>query len=179
MAGDTNDDAEFLAFEHFLDRNERLFTEILTDIEEHPNARYVLGCEIFEGLKCVTFGDNGPHPDAMNEMWVNAPAATFFAQRINWTREPEPAPTKDSWLVTIVVQQKPAVFFVKNVEDELWDPMPPTHAPWFAVSTAGAMRRAAEKGEILPPMLTATRDEVLKTPSEMPIPPVNDEGIVG
>ena len=78
-----------------------------------------------------------------------------------------------------MVQQKPAVFFVKNVDEELWDPMPPTHAPWFAVSTAGAMRKAAENGEILPPMLAAERAEVFQTPSEMPIPPVNEDGVVG
>lgn len=173
------DDAEFEAFEHFLNRNERLFTEILTDVETHPDAQYVLGCEIFDGIKCVTFGPDGPNPDAMNEMWVNAPASTFFAQRLMWTREPEPAPTKDSWLVTIVVQNKPAVFFIKNVDEELWDPMPPTHAPWFAVSTAGAMRKAAENGETLPPMLTAERAEVFQTPSEMPIPPTNEKGVVG
>lgn len=173
------DEQDIEAFDHFLTRNQVLFTQILDDVEGHPDARYVLGCEIFEGLQCVTFDESGPHQDAMNTMWVNAPASTFFAQRMMWTNLPEPAPTKDSWLVCIVVPDKPAVFFVKNVEDELWDPIPPIHAPWFAVSTAAAMRRAAEKGEALPPMLTAERDEVFLTPSESPLPPVNDDGVVG
>lgn len=172
------DELDHEAFQHFLERNSLLLDHVLEDVESHPDARYIAGCEVFEGLQCVTFCKDADADD-LNAMWVNAPGATFFAQRVMWTNLPEPAPTKDSWLVTVVIPDKPSIFFAKNVDDQLWDALAAVNAPWFAVSTAGAMRRAASEGQPLPPLRTADNEALFLTPSDNPEPPVNEEGVVG
>lgn len=168
-------------FNHFLERNNYLLCNILEAVEEMGDTHYVVGYEDVEGLMTHSFGAEGPTERDLNDHWCNAPASVFFAQRVMWTNEPEPAPTKDSWIVTIVIPDKTAVFFAKNLEDELWEPFPAQKAPWFAVSTASAMREA-QKGVQMAGVVRDAKDQskdLFKTPEQRPLPPVDGRGVVG
>lgn len=154
-------------FNHLLDRHSDLLETVLTAVESADPEQfyYVAGCEAFDGIEALRYEKDEPlNMDDLNRLWVHAPGAVFFAQRVKWTNLPEPEPTVDSWLVIVVIPGKPAIFFARNIGVELWDPFPVMNAPLFAVSTASSMRRAQEIGEAVPEFKNANdKPELFKT----------------
>jgi hypothetical protein len=169
-------------FNHLLERNQVLLNTVLEAVEDvdPTEVGHLAGHEHFDGLVVEAYSNNeNPTVEELNDLWIHAPGMVFFAQRVMWTDLEPPAPTEDSWLVTIVLPDKPAIFFAKNVMDELWSPFPAPNAPWFAVSTAHAMRCAQSDGTPIPPLRTAENADVFKTPEQLLMPPVDEEGIIG
>lgn len=168
-----NDPLNFNTLDRLLEEHEFLLQNILDAVEERGDCQYVLGYECVDGIMSYAVDTEKINEMDLTSVWTNAPASVFFAQRLRWTSLPEPAPTKDSWLVSIVIPDKPAIFFCKNLEDELWEPLLASNVPWFAVFTTEAMREAQRGASLQGTLREAKNDDqnLFKTPEQLPEPP--------
>ena len=87
------------------------------------------------------------------------------------------APVSLAWVVVAVgIGGVPACVAVRRVlEDEQWTLIEPHEIPWFAASSAGALRAQLETGK--PLRWKETRSpELHQRPDELPTPPVDEKG---
>lgn len=96
------------------------------------------------GILCLSieFGDS--HAVAMAKI-RNLMAGTHrwaaMASRVNWTKEPEPAPTRPCWALLCVQEDLPALAACGGGDyGQEWCRIAPGHLPWFMASSAGACR---------------------------------------
>ena len=88
-----------------------------------------------------------------------------------------PNSTSLAWVLLAVGRGggPPLVAVRRVVEDAQWMQALPDAVPWFALSTAAALRAALEDGT--PLRLKQAHDpELYRRPDEAPNPPVNDRG---
>lgn len=104
-----------------------------------------------------------------------AKQAAAVVTRVQWAPDDD-SPTTDARLLVAVTPELDAVFAVKrDVEDDSWWNVGPQGAPWFALSTAGALREMLRTGKPLE-VKTAFDARLFKRPDEVPTPPVDEQG---
>lgn len=113
--------------------------------------------------------------EAFEQLLVGGRRFMAMATRVNWS--PDEGPTTLSWLVVAVSAEETAQFFVKQNDGDKWWRLGPMQAPWFALSTAGSLRKKLQ-GDPAP--LTIRGDvqdpRLFSLPSDGTPPPLYPDG---
>lgn len=93
-----------------------------------------------------------------------------------WSPTPH-GPSSPAWLLVAVgAGGLPAFAAVRRIsEDRRWTALGTQDLPWFALSTASALRGAVESGAALR-LKQASSEELYRRPDEEPHPPLDDRG---
>lgn len=103
--------------------------------DEHP-----MGTSLLAGF---TWDEPMAEVDrAVNELLLSGPRSFIgMGTRINWTHEPEPAPTMPAWAFVCVARRRPPELFCRRDIDETWARVSDwSEWPLFARSTAQGLR---------------------------------------
>lgn len=121
------------------------------------------------------------HPATLSKIdQLVAPRRRMMAQvGVTGWSPADDVPVTAAWaLVAVGRGGVPGCLLVRRVvEDQRWTRIPPERWPWFALSSAAALRACVEGAGGRPLRFkVATAAELYRTPEECPDPPVDDRG---
>lgn len=159
---------------------DRMFSGVLGAIDSAP--REMITVVVFDDddsflVAGLTADEADQTQQLLNELPLAGRKILGMASRVMWTNDPEPAPTVDSWSAVAVAEGVTAGFAMRRLDvDERWWRLDPTDAPWFMLSTAGAMRRALAGEKMI---VKDVQDRALfNKPGEGAHPPVDEAGLL-
>lgn len=121
-------------------------------------------------------GDNSPgFQSRVDGLLARHRGMAAFGTRVFAARgAAEPA---DTWMLTAVSRGLPARILIRRIGlDNRWSLLEPGECPWFAISTAAAMRAALTDGAMPISWRTAETASLYATPDDGIVPPADDLG---
>jgi hypothetical protein len=150
------------------------------DIEElDPHeAPLILAVDGGERIEMVSSGEPGHSStiSQIDQLLAKRRRVVAMVAAAGWSPA-EDVPVAVAWVLIAVGRGGAPAFVIvrRAIEDESWTRIATEHLPWFALSTAGALRAAVEHGTPLR-LKEAGATELYRRPDECPSPPLDERG---
>lgn len=144
---------------------------------DETNAAAVVFADEVEGVRpavdCYDVYDE-PQIERVQRLFVGRHNFAGLATRVAWSPRPNIA-TSPAWCLVVVERNGNTRLAVRRDTDEKWSEIDMGDAPWFAASSAGAMRGWLD-GDFSSPLRYGGDPRLLGAVRSMVVPPVREDG---
>ena len=151
------------------------FTAGLDGLDENRSAARVVAADRPDGSldAAVLDGVGADAVAAIDQVTSGRRRILGLASRVAWARRRQ-EDSSPAWLLVVVAVGRPVLAAVRRDGEAGWWRLGQEQLPWFALSTAAALRGAVERGEPLR-LKVGSGPEIFQRPDEGE-PPVDEQG---